>query len=233
MKYIIAAAIHIVAVISLSSCAQGSKKTAPEPNEVAPQDRKISIETSDVQVEENELSVPIKVRCIPGFKTAVLQIGDLYKAFQCENNSFSYIHKFPTDVLKDNRKKKKDYVLRIRAFHEEKKDQTLSQLLIIVSYKDYQSKLVINQSLVTVENMDGTFSDLSAHGQCAQGTQIEVEIFDDWRGVSMEEESLACSETGFAYFTRRPGTMKKGMRLLIRQLKGEKPVASYEVVLFN
>jgi hypothetical protein len=49
----------------------------------------------------------------------------------------------------------------------------------------------------------------------------------------MEEEKLECSETGFSWFSRRPGAMKKGMRLLIRQVKGEKPVSSYEVVLFN
>jgi len=211
------------------SCSHAAKTKS----ETSPQDRKISIETSDVVVDDKELQVPIKVRCIEGYKTAVLQIGDMYKAFPCENGGFSYTHKFSTDVLKENRKKRKDYVLRIRAFHEEKKDQTLSQLLVILSYKDFQSKLVINQALVTMENMDGIFSDLMAHGQCAKDSTVEVEIFDDWRGVSMEEESLACSETGFAYFSRRPGAMKKGMRLLIRQLKGDKPLASYEVVLFN
>ncbi len=218
----------MAALLSVS-CSHPAKSKA----EGSPQDHKLSIETSDVVVEEKELQVPIKVRCLDGYKTAVLQIGDMYKSFECKDGSFNYTHKFSTDVLKENRKKKKDYILRIRAFHEEKKEQTLSQLLVILSYKDFQSKLVINQALVTIENMDGIFSDLTAHGQCGRDSTVEVEIFDDWRGVSMEEEKIECTDTGFSYFSRRPGAMKKGMRLLIRQLKSDKPIASYEVVLFN
>lgn len=219
----------ILAACSHSSSPGGKTATA----EASSKDRKIAVETEDVQVEKGTISLPIKVRCIEGYKTAVLQIGDMYKAFQCGTGLFSYIHKFPVDVLKENRKKRKDYVLRIRAFHEEQKDRTLGQLLVIISYKDFQSKLVIAQSLVTIDSMDGVFSDLAAHGQCMQGGQMEIEIYDDWRGVSLEEETIPCSETGFAYFSRRPGLMKKGMRLLIRQTKNEKPLSSYEVVLFN
>jgi len=222
--------IGLATALSHLSCSGAPAKVAVAEN---PQDHKISIETSDVVVEEKELQVPMRVRCLDGYKTAVLQIGDMYKAFSCDKGAFTYTHKFSTDVLKENRQKRKDYILRIRAFHEEKKEQTLSQLLVILSYKDFQSKLVINQSLVTIEKMDGIFSDLMAHGQCAKDSTVEVEIFDDWRGVSMEEEKLECTDTGFAYFSRRPGAMKKGMRLLIRQVKGEKPIASYEVVLFN
>jgi hypothetical protein len=224
--------ISVVTALLVLSCSHSSK-TASDGADGSPQDHKISIETSDVVIEGKELQVPIKVRCLENYKTAVLQIGDMYKAFQCENGGFNYTYKFSTDVLKENRKKRKDYILRIRAFHEEKKANTLSQLLVVLSYKDFQSKLVINQALVTIENMDGLFSDLMAHGQCPEGSRVEVEIFDDWRGVSMEEETIPCSESGFAYFSRRPGLMKKGMRLLIRQIKGEKAVASYEVVLFN
>lgn len=222
--------LFVTAALFVMGCSQAAKS---KNSEGSPQDRKVSIETSDVIVEEKELSVPMKVRCLEGRQAAVLQIGDMYKSFPCVDGGFSYTYKFSTEVLKENRKKRKDYVLRIRAFHEDKKDQTLSQLLVILSYRDYQSKLVISQSLVTLENMDGIFSDLSAHGQCTEGSNVEVEIFDDWRGVSMEEETIACSETGFAYFSRRPGAMKKGMRLLIRQIKNEKPLSSYEVVLFN
>lgn len=224
----------VLVFVGMTAMSSGCSSQAQKPkSDGSPQDRKISIETSDVIVDAKELQVPIKVRCLDGYKSAVIQIGDMYKAFPCENGSFNYTHKFSTDVLKENRKKKKDYILRIRAFHEDKKNQTLSQLLVILSYKDFQSKLVINQSLVTIENMEGIFSDLTARGQCGNDSTVEVEIFDDWRGVSMEEEKFECTDTGFAYFSRRPGTMKKGMRLLIRQMKAEKPIASYEVVLFN
>ncbi len=219
----------IFVAVLLSACSQAPKSK----NEENPQDKKITIETGDVIVEPQELQIPIRVKCLEGNKNAILQIGDMYKAFPCEQGVFNYTHKLATSVLKENRVKRKDYVLRVRAFHEDKKSQTLSQLLVILSYKDFQSKLVINQSLVSIENMEGLFSDLTAHGQCAKDTNVEIEIFDDWRGVSMEEEKLECTDTGFVYFTRRPGAMKKGMRLLIRQVKGDKPIASYEVVLFN
>lgn len=217
----------IFASVAAISCSHKAAKTEQG------KDKKILIEVSDVQVGEKELQIPLKVRCIPGFASATLQIGDFYKAFACDNGGFQYTHLLPTATLKENRKKKKDYVLRIRGFHEEKKGETLTQSLVVISNKDFQSKLVINQSLVTMEKMDGVFSDLNAYGQCKTGSTVEVEIFDDWRGVSLEEETIACSETGFAYNSRRPGTMKRGMRLLIREMKGEKPIASFEVVLFN
>lgn len=213
---------------TLSAC---SSKSSEKP--AAPKEQKFQIESGDVQVEESELKVPIKAKCIAGYANAVIQIGDLYKAIECKNGGFSYIHSFPTSTLKENRAKKKDYVLRIRGFHEEKKNDTLAQSLVVISYKDFQSKLVINQSLTTLENQEGLFSDLGVFGQCAQGSTVEVEIFDDWRGVSLEEETLPCTEAGFAYFSRRPGQMKKGMRLLLREMRNEKPMASYEVVLFN
>lgn len=165
---------------------------------------------------------------------AALQIGDLYKTFECgKQQSFEYVHSFPKELMKENRLKKKNYVLRVRAFHEDKKDQTLTQSLVIISYKDYQAKLEVHQGIVAMKNMDGVFSDLLAHGQCSEGSTVELEVFDDVRGVSLEEDSIPCSETGFSFATRRPGTMKKGMRLLIRQMKGEKALSSYEVVLFN
>jgi hypothetical protein len=196
-------------------------------------DKKIIIEAMDVQIDGPNLKIPIKVRCIEGYTSATLQIGDVYKTLVCENGGFNYMHSIPTKALRGNRSKKKDYVLRIRGFHEEKKSETLTQSLIIISNKDFQSKLVINQSLVMIEKMGGIFSDLHAYGQCKSGSTVEVEIFDDWRGVSLEEESIPCSETGFNYVSRRPGTMKKGMRLLIREMKGKRPVSSFEVLLFN
>lgn len=219
----------IFTALMFVSCAhKGGKNAGP-----SGKDKKIIIDTMDVQVDGPELKIPIKVRCIEGYANATLQIGDTYKTFACENGGFNYMHILPTKTLKENRAKKKDYVLRIRGFHEEKKADTLTQSLVIISNKDFQSKLVINQSLVTVDKMEGLFSDLNAYGQCKTDSIIEVEIFDDWRGVSLEEETIPCTETGFNYISRRPGLMKKGMRLLIREMKGEKPVSSFEVVLFN
>lgn len=221
--------IFIMAMTSLMACSTKPKGDQPPPLV----EHKVQIDTGDVQVEESELKVPIKVKCIPGFANAVLQIGDMYKAFECKNGGFSYTHAFPTSALKENRTKKKDYVLRVRGFHEEKKDSTVAQSLVVISYKDFQSKLVINQALTNIPTQGGLFSDLLVYGQCAQGSNIEIEIFDDWRGVSLEEETLQCGEAGFTYFTRRPGMMKKGMRLLLREMRNEKAMASYEVVLFN
>lgn len=208
------------------SCASTRKSNSNE--------LKISIQTGDVFVDAGQVQIPLKVTCIDGYKSAVLQIGDMYKTFDCgAEKRFEYIHMIPKEQMKENREKKKDYILRVRAFHEEKKEKTLSQSLVIVSYKDFQGKLEVNQALVTMKDMDGVFSDLVAHGQCVEGSTVELEVFDDWRGVSLEEDSIPCGETGFTFSTRRPGGMKKGMRLLIRQLKNDKAVASYEVVLFN
>lgn len=187
-----------------------------------------------MQVVSGMIRVPLKVKCIPGNKEAILQLGNFYKTFECgESGTFEYVHQFPSASLKQNRAKRKDYVLRIRAFHPEKKKETLSQSLVIISYKDYQSKLIINQSMLQLKAIEGIFSDLYVYGQCRQGSTVEVEIYDDWRGVSLEEEKLKCTETGFTYYTRRPGQMRKGTRLLIREMLADKPLASYEVVLFN
>lgn len=211
---------------SLTSCSTSPKATSDE--------LKIVIDVGDVFVDAGNIQIPLKVSCVEGSKTAALQIGDLYKTFDCgKQQAFEYTHSFPKELMKENREKKKNYVLRVRAFHEDKKDQTLTQSLVIISYKDYQSKLEVHQGIVTMKNMDGVFSDLLAHGQCSEGSTVELEVFDDARGVSLEEDSIPCSETGFSFVTRRPGTMKKGMRLLIRQMKGEKALSSYEVVLFN
>lgn len=196
-------------------------------------DRKIYLETQDIVLEDGNALLPVRVKCVDGYESVVIQFGDDYKAFKCEKGRVNYTHKFPISELKKSRDKKKDHVIRVRAFHSDKKDTTLAQLLVIVSYKDYQTKLVINQNLLTIDRMDGTFSDLSAHGQCMEGTNIEIEVYDDWRGISLEEQNIPCSEAGFAFFTRKPGVVKKGMRLLIRQKRGDKAVASYEVVLFN
>lgn len=215
----------ILAALSFVGCAQKADKANKE--------KKIQIDVMDVQVEEKSLNIPLRVRCIDGYKSGVLQIGDVYKTINCEAGSFGFVHTIPLQTLKDNRKKKKDYVLRIRAFHEEKKSETLSQSLVILSNKDFQARLVINQSIADVPELKGTFSDLLAYGQCKQDSVVEVEIFDDFRGVSLEEETLKCGETGFSYSSRRPGRMKPGMRLLIREMKAEKPVSSFEVVLFN
>lgn len=222
--------IVLIALITLTACSSSDKDPA---NEAPAQENKIVIETGDIEIDGDNLSVPIKGRCIKGYSNVVLQIGDFYKAFECKNGGFNFTHTFPKAALKENRSKKKDYVLRIRSFHEEKKAETLAQSLVVISYKDFQAKLVINQNLTTLVGKEGHFSDLSLFGQCAQNSVIEVEIFDDWRGVSMEEEKLNCTETGFVYFSRRPGAMKKGMRLLLREMRNEKPLASYEVVLFN
>ena len=135
--------------------------------------------------------------------------------------------------MKERREKKKDYVLRARVYHDGKKERTLTQILIVVSYKDHQAKLEVHQGMAAMKNMDGTFSDLLAHGQCSEGSTMEFEVFDDSRGISLEEDSVPCGETGFSFATRRHGKMKKGMRLLIRQIRNEKAISSYEVVLFN
>lgn len=228
----------VLSAFVLASCS--STTTAPGvTNEIgvnaeqSVNDRKIYLETQDIVLSEGEATLPVRIRCVDGQETVVIQFASDYKAFKCENGRVSYNHKFPMSDLKKSRDKKKDHVIRIRAFHSDSKDKTLAQLLVIVSYKDYQTKLVINQNLLTIDRMDGTFSDLSAHGQCVEGSNVEIEVYDDWRGVSLEEETIPCAETGFAYFSRKPGAVKKGMRLLIRQKKGDRAVASYEVVLFN
>ncbi len=204
------------------------------PQKKSGEELKITIETKAVIIDGGQLQVPLKITCIEGYKSAVLQIGDMYKTFECgPTQQFEYIHTITKEQMKENRSKKKDYVLRTRVFHEEKKDKTLTQSLVILSHKDFQGKLEVNQGLITMKNMDGVFSDLVAHGQCSEGSTVELEVFDDWRGVSLEEDSIPCGETGFTFATRRPGVMKKGMRLLIRQIKNEKAIASYEVVLFN
>lgn len=196
-------------------------------------DLKVEIMSEDVRVSGGEIEVEMKVKCLPGETEAILQIGNFYKTFPCqEAGMFSYIHKFPTSRLKKNRDKRKDYVLRVRAYHPNRKKDTLAQSLIVISYKDFQSKLVINQALLTVKEMKGLFSDLSVYGQCRQGSKMEVELYDDIRGVTLEEDNLTCGEAGFSFYTRRPGRMKKGTRLLLRETIGDKPLASYEVVLF-
>lgn len=199
----------------------------------AAKDRKIVLEASDIVIEDGMVSLPLNLKCIEGQESVVLQIGDFYKAFKCSAGLVNYTYKFPVAELKKNRDKKKDYVVRVRAYRSDAKEKTLAQLLAVISYKDYQTKLIINQNLLTIEGMEGIFSDLSAHGQCASGSAVEIEVFDDFRGVSLEESNQECSDTGFAFFSRKPGVVKKGMRLLIRQIKNEKAVASYEVVLFN
>lgn len=229
--------LSVFAALVLVSCS--STSDAPATNEIgkdaeaSQNDRKIYLETQDVVLEEGNAILPIHVRCVDGFETVVLQFGDSYKALKCDRGRVNYTHKFPISELKKSRDKKKDHVVRVRAFHADKKDKTLAQLLVIISYKDYQTKLVINQNVLTIDRMDGIFSDLSAHGQCVEDSKVDIEVYDDFRGVSLEETSIPCSEAGFAFFTRKPGTVKKGMRLLIRQKRGEKAVASYEVVLFN
>jgi hypothetical protein len=230
--------ISIITAILFVSCASTSDKTSK--SEIGKSadasdvnDRKIYLETRDIVLEDGTATLPLSVKCVEGFESVVVQFGDNYKAFKCDKGRVNYNHKFPISELKQSRDKKKDHVVRIRAFHADKKDTTLAQLLVIVSYKDYQTKLVINQNLLTIDRMEGTFSDLGAHGQCVEGSNIEIEVYDDWRGISLEEQNLPCSEAGFAFFTRKPGVVKKGMRLLIRQKRGDKAVASYEVVLFN
>lgn len=224
--------------VSLASCSSTSDSATPVNDigvdaEQSANDRKIHLETQDIVLSDGTATLPVRIRCIDGQETVVIQFGSDYKALKCESGRVNYMHKFPISELKKSRDKKKDHVVRIRAFHSDSKDKTLAQLLVIVSYKDYQTKLVINQNILTIDRMDGIFSDLSAHGQCVQDSNVEIEVYDDWRGVSLEEETIPCSETGFAYFSRKPGTVKKGMRLLIRQKKGDRAVASYEVVLFN
>ncbi|MBY0384888.1 hypothetical protein K2X05_06990 [bacterium] len=218
----------LVGFVFCISCSSSPQKSSSS------EELKIIIHTGDVIVEGPNIQIPLKISCVEGYKSAVVQIGDMYKTFECgSTGKFEYIHMFPKEQMKENREKKKDYVLRIRVFHEEKKDKTLTQSLVIVSYKDYQAKLEVNQGIMTMKNMDGVFSDLEAHGQCVEGSTVELEVFDDFRGVSLEEDTIACGETGFHFATRKPGVMKKGMRLLIRQMKNEKAISSYEVVLFN
>lgn len=223
-----------LAVLLLAACSS-SKKASDDMDsaQASAKDRKIYLETDDVVIDGQTATLPIRLRCIDGKESVVIQIGDSYKAFKCEEGRVSYNYKFPVSDLKKQREKKKDYVVRVRSFHSDDKDKTLSQLLAIISYKDYQTKLIINQNMLTIEGMEGIFSDLSSHGQCVQGSNVEVEVYDDWRGVSLEEENIPCGEAGFAFFSRKPGAVKKGMRLLIRQKKGDRAVASYEVVLFN
>lgn len=227
----------LTAVLFVSCSSTEEKETQTEIGKSAEasdvNDRKIYLETQDIVLEDGNAILPLRVRCVEGYESVVIQFGDNYKAFKCDKGRVNYTHKFPISELKKSRDKKKDHVVRVRAFHTDKKDTTLAQLLVIVSYKDYQTKLVINQNLLTIDRMEGTFSDLGAHGQCVEGSHIEIEVYDDWRGISLEEQNLPCSEAGFAFFTRKPGVVKKGMRLLIRQKRGDKAVASYEVVLFN
>lgn len=223
---IISISVGLISFVYLACSSSPQKKSGEE--------RRIAIETKAVVVDGGQLQVPIKVTCIEGYKTAAVVIGDMQKTFECgPHQQFEYVHTITKEQMKENRSKKKDYVLRTRVFHENAKDKTLTQSLVILSYKDFQGKLEVNQGLVTMKNMDGLFSDLVAHGQCSEGSTVELEVFDDWRGVSLEEDSIPCGETGFTFATRRPGVMKKGMRLLIRQIKNDKAVASYEVVLFN
>jgi hypothetical protein len=197
-------------------------------------ERKIVVESGDVVIDGANLQIPFTISCIEGFKTVTVQVGDETKMLDCDTNGkVAYVHLFPKEKMKENREKKKDYVFRGRIFHPEDKKKTLTQSLVIVSHRDFQAKLEINQTMTTMNNMDGVFSDVYAHGQCAEGSTMEIEIFDDARGVSLEEETLACSETGFSFSSRRPGGVKKGMRLLIRQIKNDKALSSYEVVLFN
>lgn len=204
------------------------------PQQKTGEEKRIAIETKAVIVDGGQLQVPLKITCIEGYKTAVLQVGDIQKNFECgPQRQFEYIHTITKEQMKENRAKKKDYVMRTRVYHEDAKDKTLTQSLVILSHKDFQGKLEVNQGLVTMKNMDGVFSDLVAHGQCSEGSTVELEVFDDWRGVSLEEDTIPCGETGFTFATRRPGVMKKGMRLLIRQIKNGKATASYEVVLFS
>lgn len=210
----------------IASCA--SKKKSGD-------DLKVSIETEGTQITDNKVFVPIKVECLPGKTQAILQIGRSFKPFECEEETggFSYTYKMPKKRLVNSRKEKRDFILRIRAYHPKEKDETLSQSLVVVSYKDYQTKLVINQSYLRMKDVKGRFTDVSVFGQCRQGSRVEAELFDDKRGLSLEEESLDCGEAGFIYSTRRPGVLRKGTRLLIREFMEQRPLASYEVVLFN
>jgi hypothetical protein len=197
-------------------------------------ERKIVVQTGDVLIEGANLQIPLTISCIEGYKSVVIQVGDEVKTLPCDGNGkVSYVHLLPKEMMKEKREKKKDYVFRGRIYHDEDKKKTLAQTLVIVSYRDFQAKLEINQSMVTVKNLEGTFSDVYAHGQCAEGSTMEIEVFDDGRGLSLEEETMPCSETGFSFSSRRPGGVKKGMRLLIRQIKNDKALSSYEVVLFN
>ena len=204
------------------------------PQKVASDERKIDIQTGDVVIDGDNLQIPLTITCIEGFKTVSLQVADVVKTLTCDaSGKVAYTHLLPKEKMKENREKKKDYVFRGRVYHEEDKKKTLAQALVIVSYRDFQAKLEINQAMTTIKNLDGVFSDVYAHGQCAEGSKIEIEVFDDGRGLSLEEESMPCSETGFSFSSRRPGGVKKGMRLLIRQIKDDKALSSYEVVLFN
>ena len=219
--------------VSCSSLNKSDKESDSQSSAVGHKELKIVLEASDIVIEDGVVSMPLSLKCIEGQESVVLQIGDFYKALKCSVGLVNYTHKFPVSELKKNREKKKDYVIRVRAYKSDAKETTLAQLLAVVSYKDYQTKLIINQNLLTLDGLEGVFSDLSAHGQCVSGSLVEMEVFDDVRGLSLEESQQDCSEAGFTFFSRKPGVIKKGMRLLIRQMKRERAVASYEVVLFN
>ncbi len=216
-----------IITLVISQCASAPKKIASD-------ERKIVVQTGDVVIEGANLQIPLTISCIEGFESVAVQVGDDIQTLPCDaGGKAAYVHLLAKDKMKENREKKKDYVFRGRVFHEADKKQTLTQNLVIVSYRDFQAKLEINQTMTTIKTTDGVFSDVYAHGQCAEGSKVEIEVFDDGRGISLEEESMQCSETGFSYSTRRPGGIRKGMRLLIRQIKDDKALSSYEVVLFN
>ena len=213
--------------VVMVQCSSAAKKEVDE-------ERKIVVQTGDVVIDGANLQIPLTISCIEGYESVVVQVNDILKSMPCdENGRVAYMHLLPKEAMKEKREKKKDYVFRGRIYHEKDKKKTLTQTLLILSYRDFQAKLEINQTMTTIKNLDGVFSDVYAHGQCAEGSTIEVEVFDDSRGLSLEEETLPCSETGFSFSSRRPGGVKKGMRLLIRQIKNEKALSSYEVVLFN
>ncbi len=213
--------------VMMVHCSSAPKKEASE-------ERKIVVQTGDVVIEGANLQIPLTISCIEGYKALVIQVGDELKTLPCdENGKVAYVHLLSKEAMKEKREKKKDYVFRGRIYHEEDKKKTLAQALVIVSYRDFQAKLEINQTMTTIKNLDGIFSDVYAHGQCAEGSTMEIEVFDDGRGLSLEEETMPCAETGFSFSSRRPGSVKKGMRLLIRQIKNDKALSSYEVVLFN
>ena len=216
----------IIGLVMVQCSSAPKKETGDE--------RKIVVQTGDVLIEGANLQIPLTISCVDGYKSVVIEVAEEVKTLPCdENGKVAYVHLLPKETMKEKREKKKDYVFRGRLYHGEDKKKTLAQTLVIVSYRDFQAKLEINQSMVTVKNLDGIFSDVYAHGQCAEGSTMEIEVFDDGRGLSLEEETKACSETGFSFSSRRPGGVKKGMRLLIRQIKNDKALSSYEVVLFN
>lgn len=221
-----------IAVLSVSCSSLSSKSEKKIKNDV-PEDRKITLDVEDLVLDDGMAVLPIKITCIPGQESVALETKGENQFLKCEAGKVQYTHKFPISDLKASRAAKKDHVIRLRSYKSDEKDKTMAQTLVVVSYKDYQTKLVIHQNLLTINGMDGIFSDLSAHGQCIEDSNIEVEVFDEGRGVSLEDAELPCGEAGFHFFTRKPGVVKKGMRLLIRQKKGDKAVASYEVKLFS